>query len=187
MSLLFNMLSRLVIAFLWRGKCLLISWLQSPSAVILEPKKIKFLIVPLVSLSICHEGMGLDAMIFVFWMLSFMPDFSLWKLLSLHLRGISRCSNSRRDLSSWSLLPQGLPSAPYHSSSLFSVPWKCLLFREILPTPWCFEVLLAQVHVPDAQWGQTNWNAGVWSRERCIAGHARRGWLLPSHQKRNSS
>ena len=63
MSLLFNMLSRLVIAVLPRSKCLLISWLQSPSAVILEPPKIKSLIV---SPSICHEVMGLDAMILLF-------------------------------------------------------------------------------------------------------------------------
>ena len=61
MSLLFNMLSRLVIAFLPRSKRLLISWLQSPSAVILEPKKIKSLTVFIVSPSICHEVMGLDA------------------------------------------------------------------------------------------------------------------------------
>ena len=66
MSLPFNMLSRLVIAFLQRSKSLLMSWLQSPSAVILEQKKIKFLTVPIVSPSICHEVMGLDAMIFVF-------------------------------------------------------------------------------------------------------------------------
>ena len=66
MSLLFNMLSRLVITFLPRSKRLLISWLQSPSAVILEPPKIKFLTVSTVSPSICHEVMGLDAMIFVF-------------------------------------------------------------------------------------------------------------------------
>ena len=57
MSLLFNMLSRLVIAFLPRGKSLLISWLQSPSAVILEPKKIKPITVSVVSTSICHEVM----------------------------------------------------------------------------------------------------------------------------------
>ena len=66
MSLLFNMLSRFVIAFLPRSKCLLISWLQSPSAVILEPKKIKSVTVSIVSPSICHEVMGLDAMILVF-------------------------------------------------------------------------------------------------------------------------
>ena len=66
MSLLFNMLSRLVIAFLPRSKCLLISWLQSPPAVILEPKKIKSITVSIVSPSICHEVMGTDAIIFVF-------------------------------------------------------------------------------------------------------------------------
>ena len=72
MSLLFNMLSRLVIAFFPRSKCLLISWLQSPSAVILELKKIKTVTVSIVSPSICHEVMALDAMIFVFecWALS---------------------------------------------------------------------------------------------------------------------
>ena len=66
MSLLFNMLSRLVIAFLPRSKHLLISWLQSPSAVILEPKKIKSVTVSIVSPPICPEVMGPDAMIFVF-------------------------------------------------------------------------------------------------------------------------
>ena len=66
MSLLFNMLSRLVITFLPRSKRLLISWLQSPSAVILEPRKIKSATVSTVSLPICHEVMGPDAMILVF-------------------------------------------------------------------------------------------------------------------------
>ena len=66
MSLLFNTPPRLVIAFLPRSKCLLISWLQSPSAVILETKKIKSLAVSIVSPSICHEVMGPDAMILVF-------------------------------------------------------------------------------------------------------------------------
>ena len=78
MSVLFHMLS-LVIAFLLRSKHLLILilWLQSPSAVILEPKKIKSVTVSIVSPSICHEVMGLDAMILVFWLLSFKPAFSL--------------------------------------------------------------------------------------------------------------
>ena len=77
-SQLFNKLSRLVIAFLPRSKrCLLISWLQPPSAVILEPQKIKSDTVSTVSPSISHEVMGPDAMIFVFWMLSFKPIFSL--------------------------------------------------------------------------------------------------------------
>ena len=66
MSLLFSMLSRLVITFLPRSKRLLISWLQSPSAVILEPKRIKSATVSTVSPSVCQEVMGLDAMILVF-------------------------------------------------------------------------------------------------------------------------
>ena len=71
MSLLFNILSWFIIAFLPRSKHLLISWLQSPSVVILEPKKIKSVTVSTVSPSfICHEVMGPDAMILVFWMLS---------------------------------------------------------------------------------------------------------------------
>ena len=65
MSQLFNMFYRLVIAFLPRSKHLLMSWLQSPSAVILEPKKIKSVTVSIVSPSTCHEVMGLDAMILV--------------------------------------------------------------------------------------------------------------------------
>ena len=66
MSLLFNMLSRFVIVFLPRSKRLLILWLQSPFAVILEPKKINFVTVSIVSPSICHEVMGPDAMVLVF-------------------------------------------------------------------------------------------------------------------------
>ena len=66
MSLLSNLLFRFVIAFLPRGKGLLILWLQSPSAVILEPKKIKSVTVSTFSPSICHEVIGLDAMILVF-------------------------------------------------------------------------------------------------------------------------
>ena len=77
MSLLFNMLSRLVITFLPRSQWILISRLQSPSAVILEPPKIKSDTVSTVSLSISHEVMGPDAMIFILWMLSFKPTFSL--------------------------------------------------------------------------------------------------------------
>ena len=77
MSLLFNMLSRLVITFLPRSKRLLISWLQPSSAVILEPKKIKSDTVSTVSPSISHEVMEPDGMILVFWMLCFKPTFSL--------------------------------------------------------------------------------------------------------------
>ena len=81
----FNMLSRLVITLLPRSKRLFISWLQSPSAVILEPPKIKSATVSTVSPSICHEVMGPDAMILVFWMLSFKPTFH--SPLSLSSRG----------------------------------------------------------------------------------------------------
>ena len=86
MPLLFNMLSRLDITFLPTSKRLLISWLQSLSAVIFEPPKIKSAIVSPFSPSICHEVMGPDAMIFVFWMLSFQPTFSLSSFIkgSLH-------------------------------------------------------------------------------------------------------
>ena len=76
--MLFNMLSRFVIAFLPRSKCLLISWLQSLSAVILKPKKIKSVMVSNFSPYICSKEMGTDAMILVFWMLSFKPAFLLY-------------------------------------------------------------------------------------------------------------
>ena len=102
MSLLFNMLSRLVIVFLPRSKRLLISWLQSPSVVILEPKKIKSVTVSTVSPSVCHEVMGLDAMILVFWMLSFKPTFSLSSLTFI-----------KRLFSSFSLSAIRVVSSPY--------------------------------------------------------------------------
>ena len=75
MSLRFNVLCRLVIAILPRSKCLLISWLQSPSAVILEPKKIKSVMVFHCFPSLCHEVMEPGTIIFIFWMLSFKPAF----------------------------------------------------------------------------------------------------------------
>ena len=77
MLLFFNMLSSFVITFLLRSKHLFISWLHSPSAVILEPPKIKSATVSTVFPSIFHEVMGSDGMILVFWMLSFKPTFSL--------------------------------------------------------------------------------------------------------------
>ena len=76
MSLLFNMLSRFVIVSLPRRKRLLISWQQSSSTVILEAKQIRFVTISVVSPSICHKVMGPDAVILVFWMLSFKPTFS---------------------------------------------------------------------------------------------------------------
>ena len=77
MSLLFNMLSRFVISFLPRGECFLIFWQLSPSAVILEPNKRKSVTVSNFFPSIFHEVMGLGAVIFIFWMLSFKLAFSL--------------------------------------------------------------------------------------------------------------
>ena len=91
MSPLFNMLSRLVVTFLPRSKRLLISWLQSPSAVILEPEKIKSVTVSIVYPCICCEVLGLDAMIFIFWMLSFKPAFSLSSLR--FIKRLFRCSS----------------------------------------------------------------------------------------------
>ena len=94
MSLLFNTLSRFVIAFFPRSKHLLISWLQSLFAMILEPGKIKFVTTYTFPPSICHEVMGLDTMILVFWMLSFKPAFSLSSftliLVPLHFLPLER-------------------------------------------------------------------------------------------------
>ena len=86
MSLLFNTLSRLVIAFLPRNKRLSISWLQSLSAVIFLPKKVKSVTVSIASPSICHEVMGPDTMIFFFLMLSFKSAFSV--LFDLHQKAL---------------------------------------------------------------------------------------------------
>ena len=93
MSLLFNMLSRLVIAFLPRSKYLLVPWLQSPFAVILEPKKIKSLTVSIVSLSICHEVTGPDAMILVLSQLfhSLLSPSSRDSLVPLHFLPLGWC------------------------------------------------------------------------------------------------
>ena len=93
MSLLFNMLSRLVRAFLPRSRCLLISRLQSPCAVILETKKINSVSVPVVSPSVCHDVMRLDAMILVFRKLRFRSIFSLFSFMFIK-RLLSSCSLS---------------------------------------------------------------------------------------------
>ena len=89
------MLSGFVIAFLPRSKHLLVSWLKSPSAVILEPPKIKSVTVSIVSPSICHEKMGPDAMVIGFWMLSIKPAFSLSFTFSKRLLSSSSLSAIR--------------------------------------------------------------------------------------------
>ena len=98
MSLLFYTLSRFIIAFLPRSKCLLTSWLQSQSAVILGPKKIKSVTVSPFPPSICYEVMGPDTMILVFWMLSFKPAFSLSSNSKLDSAGLClwRCFFGRK-------------------------------------------------------------------------------------------
>ena len=118
MSLLFNMLSRFVIAFLPRSRHFLISWLQSPSEVILEPKKINSVTASIVSPSICHEVMGLNAMISVFecWVLGqlFQSSLSLssrgslvplcflpWGWCHLHMWGYSYSYYSYFSWQSW--------------------------------------------------------------------------------------
>ena len=100
MSLLLNILFRLVITFAPRSKHLLISWLQSPSAVILEPPKRKSNTVSTVSQSISHEVMGPDAMIFVFWMLSFKPTFSLYSFTFIRMLFSSSSLSAIRVVSS---------------------------------------------------------------------------------------
>ena len=128
-SLLFNMLSRLVIPFLPRSKHLLISWLQSPSEVILESKKIKSLTVSIVSPPICHEVMGLDAMIFVFWMLNFKPAFSLSSFTFIKRLFRSSSLSAERVVSSAYLrllifLPAVLIPACSPSSLAFPLKWQ---------------------------------------------------------------
>ena len=126
-SLLLNMLSRLIITFLPRSKRLLISWLQSPSAMILEPPKIKSDTVSTVYPSICHEVMGPDAMIFVFWMLSLEPTFSL-----------SSFTFIKRLLSSSSLSAITVVSSAYLRLLYFSrQSWFQLVFLPVQRFSWC--------------------------------------------------
>ena len=126
--LLFNMLSRLVITFLPRSKHLLISWLQSTSAVILETKKIKSLTVPTVSPSIWHGVMGPDAMISVFWMLSFKSAVSS-----------SSCTFLERLFSSSSLSAIRVVSSAYLSLLIFlpafSIPDCALVSHRFMYVP----------------------------------------------------
>ena len=92
-SLLFNMLSRLLIALLPRRKRLLISWLQSPSAVILEPKKVTSITISIVSPSICHGVMGLDNMILVFLNVEFLVLSQFFSLLCISCLSVLLCSS----------------------------------------------------------------------------------------------
>ena len=138
------MLSRLIIAFLPRSKHLLISWLLSPSAVILETRKIKSLTVSIVSPSICHEVMGLDAMILFFRILGFKPAFSLFSFTfitrlfsSSSLSAISVVSSAYLRLLIF--LPAILIPACASSSPAFCVMYSAykLNKQDDNTQPWC--------------------------------------------------
>ena len=121
MSLLFSTQYRFVIAFLQRSKSLLISWLQSPSAVILETLKRKSVTASIFSSFICHEVMGSDSTISVFWMLNFKPAFSLFSFTFI-----------KRLFSSSSLSAMKVVSSAYLRSLIFLlailIPAFCMMY-----------------------------------------------------------
>ena len=146
MPLLFKMLFTLAIAFLPRSKCLLNLQmvLQSPSAVTLETPKIKSVTVSIVSSSICHEVMGPDAMIFVFWMLSFKPTFSLssFTLIKRHFSSSSLSAIrvvSSAYLRSLIFLPAILIPACASSSPAFLIMYSAYKLNKQGDNvqPWC--------------------------------------------------
>ena len=124
MSWLFNTLSRFAIAFLPRSNHLLISWLQPPSAVILELKKIKSVTVSIVSPFICHKVVRLDAMILVFWLVSFKPAFSLFSFTFIkRLFSFSLLSAIRVVSSAYLRFSLGNLSCDPHSRRLSHSQW----------------------------------------------------------------
>ena len=126
MSLLFDTLSRFVIAFLPRSKRLFISWVQSTLTVILEAKKIKSVTVSIVFPSVYNEVMELDAMVLVFWMLSFKPAFSLSSFILKRLFSSSSLSTIR------------VVSSVYLSCCYFSwQPWFQLVIYPAQHFAWC--------------------------------------------------
>ena len=133
------MLSRLVITFLPRSKRLLISWLQSSSAVILEPPKIKFDTVSTVSPSISHQVMGPYAMIFVFWMLSFKPTFRMTKIQkSDNTKYWQRCREQYE--------PHSLLVGMHTVQSLWKMVWQ-LLIKFNIHLPYDRTTLLLGIYV----------------------------------------
>ena len=144
MSLLFNMLSRFIIAFLPRSRCHLISWLQSSSAVILEPKNIKSVTASTFSPSICHEVMRPDAMIFVFRMLSFKPAFSLFSFTFIKRLFSASSLSALKVVSSTCLrlliflLAILIPACETSSSVLHMMYSACKLIKQSDNIqPWC--------------------------------------------------
>ena len=161
-SLLFNMLSRLVITFLPRSKHLLISWLQSPSAVILEPQKIKSATVSTVSPLICHKVMGQDAMILVFWMLSFKQTFSCSSFTFIKRLFSSSSLSAIRMVSSAYLrllifLLAILIPACTSSSPVFLMMYSAYKLKKQSDNiqPWC---------IPFSIWNQSVWTCLVLSK-----------------------
>ena len=163
MSLLFNMLSRLVIAFLPRSKHLLISWLQSPSAMIFEPKIIKSVTASTYSPTICYEVMGLDTMILLFWMLTFKPTFSFSSFTliqrlfsSSSLSAIRVVSFAYLKLLLFFILFCPLLLLPHFSLStvIFSFPCFPLFFYEITVRNAMFPAISVNKRCHSHQWLQ---------------------------------
>ena len=148
----------LVIAFLPRSKCLLISWLQSPLAVILEPKKIKSVIVSIVSPFICHEVMGLNAISLVYWMLSFKPAFSLSSFTFKKLFSFSSLSTIRVVLSAYLIYMHMCLYIYIYNVSVLNIHWKDWWWSSNTLATWCKE--------------PTNWKR-PWCWERLKAGGER--------------
>ena len=151
MSLLFNMLSRLVIAFLPRIRHLLISWLQSPSAVILEPPKIKSATVCSVSPSVGYEAMGPDAMTLGFWMLSFKPTFfpllfhfyqEAFEFFAFYCKGGVICISEVIDIS-----PGNLDSSLCFFQPSVSHDALCI---EVKEAEWRYTALTCHVPIPES-------------------------------------
>ena len=149
MSLLFNMLSRFIIAFLSRSKHLLISWLQSPTTLILEPQNLKSLTVSIVSPSIWHEVMGLDARMLISWVLSFKPVISLSSFTFIKRLFRSSSLSAIRMVSSsylmlliflFGILIPGLASSSLPFCMMYSV---CKLRKQVDNIhPWCTPCLI---------------------------------------------
>ena len=149
MSLLSNMMSRLAIAFLPKYKWLSILWLQSLFTVILETKKIKSLMISIVSPSICHEFMGPDVRFYFFWMLSFKPAFSLFSFtFNKRLFGSSLLSAIKILSSAYLMLLIILPEilTPTYASSS---PAFCMIYfayklnkQDDNIQPWCTPFLI---------------------------------------------
>ena len=161
---LFNIWSKLVIAFLPRSKCLLVSWLQSPSTVILEPPKIKSITVSIVSLSICHGVMGPDAMILVFWMLSFKSNFSFSSFTFIKRLFISSSLSAVRVVSSAYLrLLMFLPEIFIPAQSM---RWniRVIFYHYERSFSWYRVNLLARVNA-NTPW---KWILGIWRKENFI-------------------